>query len=280
MVQTDFFRRSAILLVACVFSFPGGLFGQTAEEYFSQNCMACHTIGQGPLLGPDLKGLSQRQNREWLVKWMMDPEGVLASGDAYALKLQKESRGAMMLRSPGMTVDLANALLDYIDERSSIQATTTDIQPPEAPLLPQDIEAGRALFIGEQSLVNGGPACIACHTVSALGALGGGRLGPDLTRSYARLGGRQGLTAWLKTPPSPTMSPVYQESPLSEDEVISIMAFLKDETERDEPEDSTALVNFLLLGIAGAGVLLAVFDRLWRRRFRGVRRLLVRGTNQ
>ncbi len=70
------------------------------------------------LTGPDLKNVTQRQNRDWLVKWIVDPEGVLASGDPYAIKLQKEARGAVMRNIPGMTPELANALLDFIEAES------------------------------------------------------------------------------------------------------------------------------------------------------------------
>lgn len=271
----------AFLLAAVLSTSTIAVLGQTTQEYFTKNCAGCHTIGKGPLMGPDLKAVSQRQSREWLVKWLLDPEGVLSGGDPYAMKLQKESRGALMPRSPGMTGTLADTLLDFIDEQSLVESpTTADTEAPEAPLLSEDIQAGRALFTGRRLLKNGGPACIACHTVSGLGGLGGGRLGPNLTRSYAGLGGRQGLVAWLSSPPSPTMNPIFQEHPLEKDEVVSIMAFLKDETEQDEPEDSTALVNFLLFGIAGAVLLLAIFDRLWNRRFSGVRRAMVRQANQ
>jgi hypothetical protein len=105
--------------------------------------------------------------------------------------------------------------------------------------------------------------------------LGGGRLGLNLTRAYARLEGRKGLSAWLTAPPGMTMSPIYKNHPLDDEEILPLVAYLKNETERDAPENRTAMINFLLFGIGGAVVLLVLFDLLWNKRFRAVRDPLV-----
>ncbi|MCG8604906.1 cytochrome c, partial [bacterium] len=101
--------------------FCSSLWAQVPADYYKQNCASCHTIGGGRLTGPDLKNLAERQQRDWLINWMLDPEGILKSGDPYAVKLQKEARGAIMTRSPGMTRNLAVALLDLIDEESKLE---------------------------------------------------------------------------------------------------------------------------------------------------------------
>ncbi|RMD96383.1 MAG: hypothetical protein D6814_11500, partial [Calditrichaeota bacterium] len=199
----------------------------------------------------------------------------------YAAKLQKEARGAVMTRPPAMTRALANALLDLIDaeskkEKSEFAGTRISTRA----FLPKDIDEGRALFRGQTRLKNGGPACIGCHTVNTLGGLGGGRLGPNLTRAYARLGGRKGLSAWLVSPPGATMQPIFSKHPLDEKEVLSLVAFLKNETEIDRPENATAMINFLLFGLTGAALLLVIFDYLWGGRFKAVRRPMFDQTYQ
>ncbi len=263
-----------ILLLPLFFS--SLLSAQVPAEYFKQNCSSCHTIGGGRLTGPDLKNLADRQSRDWLINWMLDPEGVLKSGDPYSAKLQKEARGAVMTRSPGMTRNLAVALLDLIDEESKLDKSQfAGTQISDRPLLPEDIAEGRALFLGTMKLKNGGPSCVGCHTVNSMQGLGGGRLGLNLTRAYARLEGRKGLSAWLVSPPSLVMNPIFKEYPIDEEEVLPLVAFLKNETERDEPENATAMINFLLYGIGGAVVLLVLFDLLWNKRFRAVRQPMV-----
>ena len=257
------------------------LWAQVPREYFRQYCSSCHTIGGGRLTGPDLKNVLQRQSREWLVNWILDPEGVLKSGDPYAVKLQKEARGAVMTRSPGMTRQLANALLDLIDTKTKKEKSEfAGFKISERPFLPEDIDEGRALFIGKKPLKNGGPACIGCHTVNSLGGLGGGRLGPNLTRAYARLEGRKGLSSWLAAPPGLTMQPIFQQHPLDEEEILALAAFLKNETEIDRPENVTAMINFLLFGLVGSAILLVIFDYIWGGRFKAVRRPMFEETYQ
>ena len=258
-----------------VFSHPGDA-QTTPEAYFRQNCFSCHTIGGGRLVGPDLKNVEERQSRKWLVDWILDPEGVLKSGDPYAAKMRKEARGAVMTRAPGITREMANALLDLIGAESRLEKSQFHgIQMSDRALLPEDVRDGRALFTGATALKNGGPACIGCHHVNSLGTLGGGRLGPNLTRAYARLGGRKGLASWLATPPGPTMSPVFAGHPIDGEEILPLVAFLKNETEEDRPDNPALLINFVLVGLAGAAALLVAFDRIWDRRFRAVRRPLI-----
>ncbi len=55
-------------------------------------------------------------------------------------------------------------------------------------------------FLAQQRLEAGGAACISCHSMHDVAALGGGRLGPDLTNVYERLEGRKALSAWLVAP--------------------------------------------------------------------------------
>ncbi len=267
---------AGLLVIALVFVFSHTVMAQVPATYFKQNCFSCHTIGGGRLTGPDLKNIQERQGRDWLVPWILDPEGVLASGDPYAAKLQKEARGAVMTRSPGITRNLANALLDLIEAESKLEKSQFEgIQLSDRALLPEDIEEGRALFTGTVALKNGGPSCIGCHTVNSLGALGGGRLGLNLTRAYARLNGRKALATWLVSPPSLTMSPVFSKHPIDEEEILPLVAFLKNETETDRPENVASLINFVIIGVVGAAVLLIIFDRIWNRRFRAVRRPLI-----
>ena len=53
------------------------------EEVFQQRCSACHTIGNGPLVGPDLAGVTTRHDAEWLHSWITDP-GAFAKTDPVA----------------------------------------------------------------------------------------------------------------------------------------------------------------------------------------------------
>jgi nitrite reductase (NO-forming) len=53
---------------------------------FESKCLACHSIGQGPKLGPDLLGVTARRSDQWLTRWLKSPDTMLASDpDAKAM---------------------------------------------------------------------------------------------------------------------------------------------------------------------------------------------------
>lgn len=270
-------KRTFIPMIFCLM-FPGLVVSQqTTEEYFRQNCYSCHTIGGGRITGPDLQNVTERQDRDWLVDFILDPQAVINSGDPYALKMQQEARGVVMPTPQGMTRNRAEALLDFIEQESQKEESEFQgMQVSDRPLTQEDVRQGRQLFLGETSLQNGGPTCISCHTVNGYdGMLGGGTLGPNLTGAIARLGGRNGLSSWLVAPATPTMSTTFQNAPLAQEEVLPLVAYLQARAQQNQQQRTAPFVNYLLFGVGGAVILLVAFDFLWGHRFRAVRKPLV-----
>lgn len=56
---------------------PPDAAAQRGKLAFESKCLACHTIGGGDKLGPDLHGVTQRRDQAWLTRWMKDPEGMV-----------------------------------------------------------------------------------------------------------------------------------------------------------------------------------------------------------
>jgi mono/diheme cytochrome c family protein len=252
---------------------------QDAVSFFKQNCVSCHTIGGGPLSGPDLKGVTARQDRGWLHRFLLDPPAVITSGDPYAAKLLQAARGVMMPRVAGMTPAMADALLAMIDVESALEKSQfVGVQISARPLTPADVAQGRRIFFGEAPLLGGGAACLSCHSVRGTQALGGGRLGPDLTKVYERLQGRTPLATWLSAPPTPTMQATYRQNPMQPDDVLGMVAFFEDQAKQGSEEAWPGATRFLLFGLGGTVLALFAFDGAWRRRFRAVRRPLVHGS--
>jgi len=263
-------------LVFCVVFAAVPLLAQDPAAYFKQNCANCHTVGGGRLAGPDLKDVTQRRDKQWLVRWIQDPRGVLDSGDGYAQKLLQDSRGVVMPNVGGMNPQLAAALIDLLEAESQLpHSQFAGVQISDRPFNAQDVAHGMALFTGEKRLANGGPACMSCHTMKGMSGLHGGRLGPDLTLVYERLQGRKGLGAWLSAPASATMAPVFKATALNNDEIFALLALFEHETKNRGADDQIALLNFFLLGLGGTVVGLVSFDRIWKKRLTGVRRQLV-----
>ena len=275
-------RPTLLWMLLALAAGPIAALGQTPAEDFQQNCAMCHTIGGGPLAGPDLAGMSERRERSWLVRFIVDPQAVIDSGDPVARQMVDEYKGMVMPALPGMTPDRVAAMIDHVAEQSGDAAAeapqSQEVEEPQAAFTEADVEAGLRLFRGDVALEKEGAACLACHDLAGLSWLGGGALGPELTGVHGRLGGRQGLTAWLSAPPTPTMSSLYRTRPLTEDEVRAFTAFFADRAAQEASAGSSNRTLFASLGLAGTALLLLLFDRLWRKRFRGVRRPLVQSS--
>jgi len=65
---------------------PDAVAGKLA---FESKCLACHSMGQGKKLGPDLAGVSKHRDAAWLTRWLKSPEEMLKT-DAHAKALLKE----------------------------------------------------------------------------------------------------------------------------------------------------------------------------------------------
>ncbi len=87
------------------------------EFLFRNGCAACHEIGGGNKLGPDLLGVSQRRDPQWLRRFIREPDRMFTEGDAQALKLLHDYQG---LRMPNLGLSTAEvaAIVGYIDARS------------------------------------------------------------------------------------------------------------------------------------------------------------------
>ena len=245
---------------------------QDAEQYFNTNCVACHTIGSGRILGPDLKGVLDRQSREWLVEFIVDPDSKLDS-DPYAKQMLAETPGGAIRMIPiaGMTPLIANSLLDYIASKSGADAGPAAPVEELVSFTAEQRELGLKYFTGSADLRNGAPACNSCHTTAGLGGWGGGSLGPDLTQALSRLGGRVGLTGWLANPASLTMQPVFKDHKLTPEEIDALVAFMENEG-KDNAEDAPSVTaSFLSVGVIVAIALLALFGFLWKGRYTATR---------
>jgi len=265
-----------LLLVGLVGMSTGAALAQDRVDDFRLNCTSCHTIGGGRLVGPDLRGVTERKERAWLARFIVDPLGMIDSGDAYALKLLDEARGAKMTGVPGMTLDRAMNLLDLIEAESVLDKSQfAGIKISDRPFTADDVSAGSGIFLGTHRLANRGPACVSCHSVNGIGVLAGGKLGPDLNAVFERLNGRKGLATWLSAPPTPIMQAVFGDHPLDEDEILPLVAFFADKAVAPPESGQAATLIFILLGMAGTAGALVLFDVIWRNRFRAVRRTLV-----
>ena len=110
---------------------PTSLKLDRGEYTFANHCAACHSIGRGDRLGPDLLGVSSRRDREWLTRFIVAPDRVRATGDPAALALRAKYQNVIMPRLDLAPSDAA-ALIDYIDRQSGAVRETASAPPEKA----------------------------------------------------------------------------------------------------------------------------------------------------
>jgi mono/diheme cytochrome c family protein len=247
-----------------------GADGAAGKQIFEQKCVACHTVGKGNLVGPDLKGVVAKHPREWLEQWIAAPDAMLAKKDPTATSLLHEFHDLPM-PNQGLSPSDVTAILAYLENPD---AAGTAAPAASAPAVQGDPQIGKDQFTGVVRFQNGGPPCMACHSVAGIGALGGGQLGPDLTTLVARFGGATGINAFVTGMPTPTMKAVWSPHPLTTEERANVVAFLAQAGVSQRPAEAI----WQLAGLAGLGVviLLVLAALNWRKRLRfGVRRPMV-----
>lgn len=243
---------------------------EPGEQIFQTTCFACHTIGGGRLVGPDLAGVHDRRSQEWLERFVASSQAMVKDGDAEAVALFEEFNRVPMPDS-FISEEQIRQVLSYIKSQSSSQ--TADVAPSEAEQVPatapaseKDILIGQDLFQGTIRFVNNGPACNACHEVRNDAVIGGGILATELTTVFSRMGGA-GVKAILGHAPFPVMQAAYKDQSLTEDEVTALVAFLEyadSEQYNQLPRDYG--IGLFVSGSVGAGVLFLFFAVVWRGR--------------
>jgi mono/diheme cytochrome c family protein len=80
--------------------------------FLGAGCTACHTVGRGRLVGPDLQGARARHDRAWLKRWLADPPAMLAR-DPAARREFAEYR--VQMPNPNLGDHDIDGLIDYLE---------------------------------------------------------------------------------------------------------------------------------------------------------------------
>ena len=80
---------------------------------FSTRCAACHTIGNGDKVGPDLLGVTNVRDHSWLKRMISEPDKLIEENDPIATALFKQYRGIRMPRLGLAEVDV-NTLIEFM----------------------------------------------------------------------------------------------------------------------------------------------------------------------
>jgi mono/diheme cytochrome c family protein len=136
-------RFGFFILITFALSFSS-VFSQEADveagkKLFNANCAACHKLNK-KAVGPALKGVSAKYDREWLYSWIKNSAAMIKAGDPQAVAVWEEYNKVAMNAFP----QLSNADIDNI-------LAYTDYSPP-SPVA--TASAQQAVASGSDSALN------------------------------------------------------------------------------------------------------------------------------
>ena len=100
------------------------------EILFKKACAACHTVGGGDRVGPDLRGVTERHDEAWLKRFISNPRQMRASGDPALAALVKRFPAVRMPVLGLGEVD-AGDVIEYLRARNDkLAAREAEIPPP------------------------------------------------------------------------------------------------------------------------------------------------------
>ena len=129
MIQTKYITKYFLLTILFTLSIKA--FSQAdGAKIYKQNCTACHVLGETKLIGPGLKGITEKRDKEWLKKWINNSSELIASGDADAIAIFEEYNKVAMTNFY-FSDDEFEALFSYLEnppvEEVAVVAQTTVI---------------------------------------------------------------------------------------------------------------------------------------------------------
>lgn len=145
-------RIAAVLAIACSLLLSGVASASAVapvegKGLFEQKCASCHTIGGGKRVGPDLNGVTERRPQEWLLRFIIEPDKMIAGKDPVAVRLYEEYNRIAM-PNLGLKDSEARALIDYLRSASTAVAPAAT-KPTAAVRLPQpDLAAPQSTILG------------------------------------------------------------------------------------------------------------------------------------
>ncbi len=104
----------------------------TGQYLFARHCAACHSIGHGDKIGPDLMGVTDARNRDWLIQIIERPQELLHDKDPLATaEFEKYNRVVMPDLSLGR--EATDALIRFLVTQSSVETRRLESSPAANP---------------------------------------------------------------------------------------------------------------------------------------------------
>jgi mono/diheme cytochrome c family protein len=102
---------------------------QSGKALFTGNCKACHSIGGGNIVGPDLAGITEKRDVAWVKSFIRNSQKMIANGDELAIEVFNQFNKIAM-PSHDFTDEEMNSLISYMEEASK-EASAAKVEAAE-----------------------------------------------------------------------------------------------------------------------------------------------------
>ncbi|MEL0225821.1 MAG: c-type cytochrome, partial [Flavobacteriaceae bacterium] len=119
------------------------------KKLFNANCAACHKLNK-KAVGPALKGVSAKYDKEWLYSWIKNSAAMIKEGDAQAVAIWEEYNRTAMNAFPQLSnadIDNIIAYTDYTPPAPAVPAGTAAAAAPAGDSFSNDIILGALALV-------------------------------------------------------------------------------------------------------------------------------------
>lgn len=237
------------------------------KAIFEKNCAVCHKLTDEKLVGPGLKGITERREKAWLKKFIPASQDMVKSGDKLAVQVFNENMKIPMPDHKFLTDEDLDQLIAYIENYKPAEAVkvTVDITKKDG-FFRDEIVRGERLFSGVLPFEKGTTLnCVSCHAIVATDSLNFNPSAVDLAKAWKDPNGIN-LYQVLREPSSTKMADVHKGLQLSDKEIYDISAFLSEVGKEGMVWEKTFPARLLLFLLLGLLMALALADLIWFRK--------------
>lgn len=119
------------------------------KKLFNANCAACHKLKK-KAVGPALKGVSAKYDKEWLYSWIKNSSAMIKAGDAQAVAIWEEYNRTAMNAFPQLSnqdIDNIIAYTDYTPPAPAAIAAGSVATAPAGDSISNDIILGALALV-------------------------------------------------------------------------------------------------------------------------------------
>lgn len=133
-MQTNWIKKLTFLLLIGCMAAPQILKAtEEGEKLFRARCAACHSMDRR-MVGPPMKGITDKREHDWLVRFIRNSMEMVQAGDKDAVAIYEEYNKMVMPPHMDMSDDQIDAILAYIADYSASAATASTGGDPGNPL--------------------------------------------------------------------------------------------------------------------------------------------------